>query len=434
MNTLLERFFKLKQYQTSISREIFAGTITFLTMAYIIFVNPNILGDTGMDKGALITATILASAFATILTGLWANAPIGMAPGMGLNAFFAYTLVAGQAVSWQTALGVVFISGFAFFILTIIGVRKWILDAIPLSLRFGMGAGIGVFITFVGLQSLTLIVNDPVTFVTLGKASIPLLLGLIGLVCIITLELLSFRGALLVGILVTTVLGMIFGQIEPPKTFVALPPSLAPLLLELDILSALKWGLVGTIFSFMFIDLFDSLGTVVACAYEAEMVDEKGNIRNFDRILSADAIGTMVGAVLGTSTTTAYVESASGISMGGRTGLTSITTGVFFLLALFVTPFIAIVPLFATAPALIIVGVYMFRNVGRIDFTKFEEALPAFFTIFLMPFTYSISLGLCFGFISYILAATISGNIKKIHPVMWVIGIFSALEIYLKMM
>lgn len=428
----LNVFFKLTENRTSFRQEIMAGLTTFLTMAYIIFVNPNILGDAGMDKGALITATILAAAFATILVGLWANVPFAMAPGMGLNAFFAYTLVLGQGMAWQTALGVVFISGIFFLVLTLLGVRKWIIAAIPMELRLGTAAGIGLFITFIGFKNLGLIVPHPATMVTLGTLTTPVALGLVGLALIAVFEVMKIRGSILVGIIVTTILGMIFGLVGVPDGFFSTPPSIAPIFMELDILSALKWGFAGAIFSFMFVDLFDSVGTVVACSYEADMVDKDGNIRSIDRVLEADAVATVAGALMGTSTTTTYIESGSGIAQGGRTGLTALSTGFFFLAALLFTPFIAVVPAFATAPALIVVGVFMFKNVQKIDFQNFEVALPAFLTIILMPLTFSISMGLCVGFLSFILVSSFSGNIRKIHPVMWIIGVFSMIELLLK--
>ncbi|TWI74391.1 AGZA family xanthine/uracil permease-like MFS transporter [Desulfobotulus alkaliphilus] len=428
----LNVFFKLTENRTSFRQEIMAGLTTFLTMAYIIFVNPNILGDAGMDKGALITATILAAAFATILVGLWANVPFAMAPGMGLNAFFAYTLVLGQGMAWQTALGVVFISGIFFLVLTLLGVRKWIIAAIPMELRLGTAAGIGLFITFIGFKTLGLFVPHPATMVTLGTLTTPVALGLVGLALIAVFEVMKIRGSILVGIIVTTILGMIFGLVGVPDGFFSTPPSIAPIFMELDILSALKWGFAGAIFSFMFVDLFDSVGTVVACSYEADMVDKDGNIRSIDRVLEADAVATVAGALMGTSTTTTYIESGSGIAQGGRTGLTALSTGFFFLAALLFTPFIAVVPAFATAPALIVVGVFMFKNVQKIDFQNFEVALPAFLTIILMPLTFSISMGLCVGFLSFILVSSFSGNIRKIHPVMWIIGVFSMIELLLK--
>ncbi len=428
---MLERIFKLQDHDTTVSRETAAGITTFLTMAYIIFVNPNILGSAGMDKGAVITATILAAAFGTLLAGLWANVPFAMAPGMGLNAFFAYSLVLGHQVSWQTALGVVFISGVAFLALTFLGVRKYIVAAIPVNLRLAIASGIGLFITFIGLRNLGLIVDDPATLVTLGPLNAPVLLGLTGLFVIIVLEIRGIRGSILLGILVTTLLGMTFGQVGLPEAVMSSPPSLAPVLLKMDLGGAFQWGMWGAIFSFMFVDLFDSVGTIVACSYEAGLVADDGSIAKLDRVLEADAISTIAGALLGTSTTTTYIESGAGIAAGARTGLANVVTAGMFLAALLFTPLIGMVPAFATAPALIVVGVFMFRNVALIDFRSFENGAPAFLTIILMPLTSSISMGLAFGFVTHIIASAAAGRARDIHPVMWFVGAFSILEIVL---
>jgi AGZA family xanthine/uracil permease-like MFS transporter len=428
---MLERIFKLQEHDTTISREAAAGITTFLTMAYIIFVNPNILSMAGMDKGAVITATILAAALGTLLAGLWANVPFAMAPGMGLNAFFAFSLVLGRQVSWQTALGVVFISGVAFLVLTLLGVRKHIVAAIPVNLRLAIAAGIGLFITFIGLRNLGLVTGDPDTLVTLGPVNKQVLLGLAGLVVIIVLEVRGIRGSILLGILAATLLGALFGQVKPPDTVIAPPPSLTPVLFQLDLGGALQWGMWGAIFSFMFVDLFDSVGTIVACSYEAGMVSEDGSIAKLDRVLEADAVSTIAGALLGTSTTTTYIESGAGIAAGGRTGLASVVTAGLFLAALLFTPVIGMVPAFATAPALIVVGVFMFRNVALIDFRSFQLGAPAFLTIILMPLTSSISMGLAFGFVAHIVATTAAGRAREIHPVMWFVGAFSILEIVL---
>ncbi|MEN8006532.1 MAG: NCS2 family permease [Candidatus Krumholzibacteriota bacterium] len=428
---MLERIFKLRDHDTNVSRETAAGVTTFLTMAYIIFVNPNILGAAGMDTGAVITATILAAAFGTLLAGLWANVPFAMAPGMGLNAFFAYSLVLGRQVSWQTALGVVFISGIAFLALTLLGVRKYVVAAIPVNLRLAIAAGIGLFITFIGLRNLGLIVDDPATLVALGPLGVPVLLGLAGLLVIIVLEIRGVRGSILLGILTTTLLGMVCGQVGWPDAVMSPPPSLAPVLFRMDLGGALQWGMWGAIFSFMFVDLFDSVGTIVACSYEADLVAEDGTIAKLDRVLEADAISTIAGALLGTSTTTTYIESGAGIAAGARTGLANVVTAGLFLVALLFTPLIGMVPAFATAPALIVVGVFMFRNVAVIDFRSFELGAPAFLTIVLMPLTSSISMGLAFGFVAHIIASVAAGRARAIHPVMWFVGVFSVLEIVL---
>jgi AGZA family xanthine/uracil permease-like MFS transporter len=429
---MLEKLFKLKSHNTTKGQEVIAGVTTFLTMSYIIFVNPNILGDVGMDKGALITVTALAAFLGTMLVGIWANVPFAMAPGMGLNAFFAYSLVIGEKVTWETALGVVFISGIFFLILTVLGIREKIIRAIPKELRISVAAGIGLFITFIGFQNMGLIAKHPVTLVTLGNFTTPVVLGLVGLVIIAALEVRRIKGSILIGILTTTILGIIFGVINMPDKIISLPNSIAPVAFQLDILGALKWGLVGAIFSFMFVDLFDSIGTIMACSYEAGQVKEDGTIPKIDRMLEADAVATVAGSLMGTSTTTTYIESASGIADGGRTGLTSVVTALLFLVALIFTPVIGIVPGFATAPALVIVGVFMFKNIKNIDFTDFKAAIPSFLTIILMPLTYSISMGLAFGFLSHIIITVSSGEFKKIHPVMWIIGVLSAVELVLK--
>ncbi|WP_319371608.1 NCS2 family permease [uncultured Ilyobacter sp.] len=425
----MENFFKLKEHNTSIRQEVVAGITTFLTMAYIIFVNPAILSAAGMDKGALITVTCLAAFIGTAFAGLWVNVPFAMAPGMGLNAFFTYTLVMGHGATWQEALGVVFISGVIFLVLTFTGFREKIINAIPSQLRLAVGAGIGLFIAFIGMQNMGLIVSNPATLVGLGPLNTPVLLGLIGFGVMGYLEMKRVKGGILVGIIVTTVLGVVFKEVALPTSIIAMPPSIAPIAFKLNILGALKISLFGSIFSFMFVDLFDSVGTIMACAHEAEMIDEKGKIQNISKLLEADAIATVIGSLLGTSTTTTYVESASGIAEGGRTGLTAMTTAVLFIVALFFAPLIGIVPAFATAPALMLVGIYMFKNLLDIDFHDIEVAIPSFLTIILMPLTYSISTGIAFGFVSYVAVSVFSGDMKKIKPTMWFIGILSVIEL-----
>lgn len=428
---MIRPFFNLDEHQTTVRRELTAGLTTFLTMAYIIFVNPNILSAAGMNKDAVITATILASFLGTALAGLWGRVPFAMAPGMGLNAFFAYSLVLGHQINWQTALGVVFISGTLFLVLTLLGIRKWIIAAIPLQLRLATAAGIGLFITFIGFQNLGMIGDHPVTLVTLATFTPTVALGVVGLVIIVVMEVRKIKGAILAGIIATTALGVAFGYVTMPERFFSTPPSLSPVFLKLDIAGALKWSLWGAVFSFMFVDLFDSLGTIVACSYEAQMVRADGSIENIDRVLEADAVATVAGSLLGTSTTTTYIESGAGIAEGGRTGLTAVTVALLFLAALLVTPLIAIVPSFATAPALIVVGIYMFKNIGQIDFTDAEIAIPAFLTMILMPLTYSISMGLCFGFISFVLVSVVNGKAGRIHWLMWGIAVLAAVELML---
>lgn len=429
---MLEKIFKLKSHKTTVKKEVVAGITTFLTMSYIIFVNPNILSAAGMNQEALITVTALAAFFGTFLVGIWANVPFAMAPGMGLNAFFAFSLVQGMGVSWQTALGAVFISGILFLILTVAGIREKIVNAIPLGLRLAISAGIGLFITFIGLKSMGLITSHPSTLVTLGTFSKPVIFGLLGVMLIAFLEIRKIRGSILIGIVFTTILGVIFGEVKLPGSWseiVSMPASIKPLAFQLDILGALKWGLLGTIFSLMFVDLFDSIGTIVACSYEAGMVKSDGTIKKIDRMLEADAVATAVGALLGTSTTTTYIESASGIADGGKTGLTAVVTSLLFLVALIFTPLIKIVPAFATAPALVMVGVFMFKNIHKVDFSDLSIGIPVFLTLIMMPLTYSISIGLAFGFLAYIFVAIAHGDLRKIHPVMWIIGALSLAEL-----
>lgn len=429
---MLQRWFRLQESGTSVGREVAGGATTFLTMAYIVFVHPTILADAGMDRGAVITATILAAAFGTALSGLWANVPFAMAPGMGLNAFFAYTLVLGHRIPWETALGVVFVSGVVFFLLTLLGVRRYVIEAIPSDLRLAIAAGIGLFIAFIGLRNLGVVVDDASTLVRMGPLGAEAGLGLLGLVLILVLELRGVRGSILIGIVATTAVGAVTGHVSVPTAVVSAPPSLAPVFLKMDVAGALAWGMWGAIFSFMFVDLFDSVGTIMACASEADMVDEEGRIPRVDRVLEADALATVVGAALGTSTTTTFVESAAGIVQGARTGLANLVTALLFLTALFFTPLVAVVPAFATAPALVVVGIFMFRNVGRIDFGRLETAVPAFLTMVMMPLAHSISTGLAFGFVASVLSGVAVGRARRIHPLLWVIAGFSALELALR--
>ena len=434
---MLEKVFKLKARGTNVRREIVAGAVTFLTMSYIIAVNPDTLSKTGMDFDALIGVTIIAAAIGTILVGLWANVPFAMAPGMGLNAMFTYMLVMGYRITWQAALGVVFLSGLVFLLLTLVGAREKIVGAIPLSLRLGAGAGIGLFITFIGLKKLGFIVDNPDTLIGLAKPfDAKIGLGLLGLAIMCVLTVRKVRGAILIGIVIITVLGAITGAADVSSLdgwkVVSAPPSIMPILLKLDIAGALRLSLIGAIFSFMFVDLFDSVGTIVACSHEAGLVGRDGKISKINRMLEADAIATLSGALLGTSTTTTYIESGAGIAEGGRTGLASVVTGLLFLSALFITPLIRVVPGFATAPALIMVGVFMFRSIGRIDLTDFGVAMPAFLTIILMPLTYSISTGLAFGFVSHIILTVAAGRARGVGLVMWIIGALSLTEIMIQ--
>jgi len=421
------KYFGLKEKQTNIKTEFVAGATTFLTMAYIIFVNPNILSAAGMDKQALIIVTCIVSAIITIITGLFANAPIAMAPGMGLNAFLSYSLVMGGKITWQTALGVVFLSGLLCFVLTLLGLRKRLVEAIPISLISAISVGIGLFITFIGLVNMGIIVKNESTLVSAGPLTWPIVIGLCGLLVMAFLEIKKVKGSLLIGIMFATALAVISGYVEKPEKLLSFSFDIRPVAFQLDILGAFKWGLFGSIFTLMFMDMFDSIGTLVACCNEAKMIDEKGKIKGLDLLLQIDAAASMLGAALGTSTITSYIESAAGIEEGGRTGLTSVVTGVLFLLALLFVPIVGIVPAYATGPALVMVGLFMMKEIKRIDFMNMEEAFPAFIIMVMIALSYSISTGLAFGFISFVVIKTFSGKIRDVKPTMWVIAALSVM-------
>jgi len=423
---MLSEYFKFQEKKTSIRIELVAGLTTFLTMAYIIAVNPAILGAAGMDKEALIAVTCIMSGVASLAVGLFANAPIAMAPGLGLNSIFAY-LVVSEKMDWPTALGVVFIAGCFFLILTGLGLRRRIVEAIPTSLISAIGVGIGLFITFIGLQDLGLIVNNEATLVGSGPLSPNVLLGILGLLVMVYLEIKKIPGSLLAGIVIATIAALIFRRIDLPGQYVSSSLDISPIAFKLNIIGALKWGFFGSIFTFMFIDMFDSIGTLVACCHKANMADERGRIKGLDKLLGIDAVATIIGSVLGTSPTTAYAESAAGIEQGGRTGLTSLVTGILFLLALLFVPIVEVVPKYATAPALIMVGLFMAREVKRIDFANMEEAFPSFIIMVMIALSYSISTGLAFGFVSFTLIKTVLGKAREIKPAMWVIAALSVL-------
>jgi AGZA family xanthine/uracil permease-like MFS transporter len=414
--------------RTAVRVEVVAGVTTFLTMAYIIFVNPTILSATGMDKNALIAVTCLVSALATIGTGLFGKAPIAMAPGMGLNSYFAYSLVTHEHITWQTALGAVFISGLVFLVLTLIGLRKKLVEAIPHGLISAIAVGIGLFIAFIGLSNLGLVLRDETTLFRFGDITqTTVWIGLLGLAVMVALGWLRVTGSLLIGIFAATLVAVLLGYVEKPAGLVSSDWRLGQLVLQLDILGALKVSLLGSIFTLMFIDMFDSIGTLVACCEKAGMRDERGTIRGLDRLLSIDAVATMVGALFGTSTTTAYVESAAGIEQGGRTGWTAVVTGALFLLALFFVPVIGIVPSYATAPAQIMVGFFMMKEIRKIDFRKIDELIPSLIIAIMIAVSYQISMGLALGFVSFAAIKVLTGRVREIRPVMWLIVALSLL-------
>lgn len=425
----IDKIFKLKQHNTTVSKEFIGGLTTFLTMAYIIFVNPDILSQAGMDKEALFTVTLLSAIVGTLLAAFWGRMPFAMAPGMGLNAFFTYTIVMGAGVSWETALGIVFISGVVFVLLTLLGVREKIASVIPLSLRISVTAGIGLFITFIGMKNMGLIVDHPATLVTLGKFTPQVIIALIGFILTAYLEYKKVTGGILIGIVFITVTSIAFGFVELPTNIVSLPPSIDPVFLKLDILGALKFAFIGPIFSFMFVDLFDSLSTIIACSNQAGLVDKEGKVLNLNKTLEADATTTVIGSLLGTSTTTIYIESASGIASGARTGLASVFTALLMLAALFFAPLATVVPSYATAPALLMVGVYMFSNIKQIKFDSMLTTVPSFLTIIMMPLTYSISMGITFGFLSYCILMVLGGKAKELPKTMYVIGLLALINL-----
>ena len=432
---MLEKIFKLKERNTSFKQEAIGGTVTFLTMAYIIFVNPNILSAAGMDKAALISVTCIAAIIGTLLVGLWANVPFAMAPGMGLNAMFAFTLVMSDGATWQQALGVVSMSGVVFIIISLFGLRHKIVEAIPESLRVSIGAGIGLFIAFIGFKQMGLIVANPATLVGLGKFTPSVIIGLLAFIITVFLEIKKVKGSILIGILLATTLGFIFDDsITIPSEFISTPPSIAPVFGKLEILSVLKITFIAPVFSFLFVNLFDSIGTAIACSMEAGLIDKKGKMPHIKKVLEADAVATAISGVIGTSSTVTYIESAAGIANGARTGLSSVVTAALFFLAMFFAPIIGIVPAYATAPALILVGIYMAKHLVKIDFSELYIAVPTFLTLILMPLTYSISSGIAYGFSSFVILCLLTKNTDKVHPIMWGIGLFSILEILLSQM
>ena len=422
----LDRYFKLTENKTDVKTEVIAGITTFITMAYILFVNPDMLSVTGMDYNSVFLATCISAAIGTFLMGFYAKIPFAQAPGMGLNAFFTYAVVLKMGYTWEQALGIVFISGLLFIFLTVTGFRTAIINAIPSYLKNAIGGGIGLFITLIGLKNAGLVVADEATLVALGNIQNPgVLLSVIGLIITAILMLRNVKGAILLGIIITMLIGIPMGV---TNTSIAMDFSfdITPTLFKMDLLGLFKssgLGLVGAIasvatvvISFALVDMFDTLGTLIGTATKANMLDEEGNLPNMDKALMSDAIATVAGALLGTSTVTTFVESTAGIAEGGKTGLTAVTTGILFVLSIFLAPFALMVPAQATAPALIIVGVLMIGAVTKINFDDFTEAMPAFFTITLMPFTYSIANGIAVGLIMHVVAKIATGKAKEVHP------------------
>lgn len=425
----LEKAFGFDPKQHKVGTEILAGVTTFLTMAYILAVNPSIFSALdGMPNGAVFTATILASAVAGLVMAFYAKKPFGLAPGMGLNAFFVYTVCLTMGYSWQFALTAVLIEGIIFIILSVTKVRTWILNSIPMSLKNAIGAGIGLFIAFIGLQNAGIVVNSDSTLVTLGDITHGTgLLAVIGLVISCTLAMLHVRGGVLIGILVTAIIGIPMGITEFGGV-VSAPPSIAPIFCQFEWHNILSWDMLAVVFTFLFIDMFDTMGTVIGVSQKAGFVKEDGTIDGIDKVFMADAVGTVAGACFGTSTTTTYVESSTGVGSGGRTGLTAFTVAICFLVALIFSPVFLAIPSAATAPALIIVGMMMMQPATKIDWLNYRESIPAFLTMLLMPCCYSISDGILIGMISYVVLYALSGKWKEITPTMWVLAVLFILR------
>ena len=416
-----ERVFKLQEHGTTVRTELVAGLTTFLTMAYIIFVNPSILGDAGMPKDSVFVATCLIAALGTTIMGLYANYPIALAPGMGLNAYFAYVVVLQMGFTWQAALGAVFVSGCLFLAVTLLGLRGLIIRGIPLSLRYAITVGIGLFLALIALKSAGIVAASPATFVTLGDLhQPPVVLAVLGFVLIAVLDKLKVPGAILIGIVAVTVGSFFFAGNQFRGVFSA-PPSIAPTLFQLDIKAALTGGILNVVLVFFLVELFDATGTLMGVAKRAGLL-VPGKMERLNKSLLADSGAIFAGALLGTSSTTAYVESAAGVQAGGRTGLTALTVAVLFLACLFIAPLAGVVPAYATAPALFFVACLMLRELTELDWDDTTEVIPAAVTALAMPFTYSIANGLAFGFITYAALKLFTGRAREAHWMVWVIG------------
>ncbi|MBE9608659.1 NCS2 family permease [Chitinilyticum piscinae] len=425
---MLESFFKLKEHGTTVRTEVLAGFTTFLTMAYIIFVNPDILSKTGMDFNAVFVATCLAAALGTAIMGLVANYPIALAPGMGLNAYFTFTVVMGMGMSWQAALGAVFISGIVFLIVSLFKLREALVNAIPHSLKLAISAGVGMFLAIIGLKSAGVVVDHPATLVTLGNLADPkVLLGIFGFFLIVALEYRKITGSIIIGVLTVTVLAIALGLQKFNGVFAPIP-SMAPTFLQMDFSTLLSpsgvfnGALLGVIFVFFFVDLFDTTGTLVGVSHRAGLLDKDGKLPRLKKALLADSVAITAGAAMGTSSTTAYIESAAGTAVGGRTGLTAVVVAGLFLMALFLSPLAGSVPAYATAPALCYVAVLMTRGLAEIEWDDLTEAAPAVMTAFAMPFTFSIADGIAFGFISYVVIKALAGRFRDLSPAVVIIA------------
>ena len=423
MEKFLEKTFQLELNHTSIKQEFLAGFTTFITMAYIIFVNPQMMASSGMDQGASFVGTCIAAAIACFAMGVYSNWPVGLAPGMGLNAFFTYTVVGEMGYSWEVALGAVFLAGILFVIMSITPLRKWMLDSIPLNLRIAMGSGVGLFIGFIGLKSGGIIVSNNATFLSLGNfLEIETLLSGLGFLLIAILAVRNVSGAIIIGVLSVTLLGVLLNLVQF-QGFVAYPPDVSPIFMQLDILGALDLAMISVIMSFLFVNLFDTAGTLMGVATRAKLIDETGEVINLEKALKADSSSSVIGSFLGCAPVTSYVESSAGVEAGGRTGLTAVFVGVFFLIAIFFSPLAAIVPAYATAGALIYVAILMLSGMEKLDWTNFTELLPALIIIIMIPLTFSIANGIALGFISYVVMKISTGDVRNISSGAWFLTI-----------
>ena len=415
----LDNIFKLSFYNTNIKKEILAGFTTFITMSYIIFVNPQIMSSTGMDFGAVFVGTCLAASIACFIMGFFANWPVGLAPGMGLNAFFTYSVVGEMGYSWETALGAVFLSGVLFFIMSATSLRKWMIESIPTNLRIAMASGVGFFIGFIGLKNGGIIIANDSTFLSLGDfSSAETLLAALGFLLIAILSLRNVKGAIIISILIITTLSLAFNLVEF-NGIISYPPSLSPVFMQLDIIGALDIAMISIIASFLFVNLFDTTGTLFGVATRANFIDDKGSIVNLDKALKCDSSTSVIGTFFGCAPVTSYVESSSGIEAGGRTGLTAITIGFLFLLSIFLSPLASIIPSYATAGALIYVSMLILSGVQKLDWSDLSELIPSLIIIVMIPLTFSIADGISLGFITFILMKIASGDIKQISSGSW---------------
>ena len=423
MLAILEKTFDLKLNNTTVKKELLAGFTTFITMAYIIFVNPQMMAASGTDQGASFVGTCLAAAIACIAMGLYANWPVGLAPGMGLNAFFTYTVVNEMGYAWEIALGAVFLAGILFVIMSITPLRRWMLDSIPLNLRIAMGSGVGLFIGFIGLKSGGIIISNDATLLSLGDFSkIETLLAALGFLSITILSVRKIPGAIIIGVLGITIIGIFLGIVNF-NGVVSMPPALAPTLMKLDIMGALDLAMISVIMSFLFVNLFDTAGTLLGVATRANLVDEKGDIKNLDKALKADSSSSVFGAFFGCSPVTSYVESSAGIEAGGRTGLAAVVVGILFIIAIFFSPVAAIIPAYATAGALVYVAILMLSGMERLNWQDSSELLPALIIIIMIPLTFSIANGIALGFIAYIAIKIFTGKLKSISSGAWFLGL-----------